>query len=95
MYGSEDGAVPATFEILYMIGWKPHESQVSVRGEVKNPAHIRARLWPQKMFDPLWASWSGGTEPHFIDSPVDPQVDVLALEKPNEGHGGRGDLLRG
>uniref|UniRef100_A0A3Q4HWH9 Arginine-hydroxylase NDUFAF5, mitochondrial n=1 Tax=Neolamprologus brichardi TaxID=32507 RepID=A0A3Q4HWH9_NEOBR len=28
MYGSEDGSVPATFEILYMIGWKPHESQV-------------------------------------------------------------------
>ncbi|RVE76793.1 hypothetical protein OJAV_G00012170 [Oryzias javanicus] len=27
MYGSEDGAVPATFQILYMIGWKPHESQ--------------------------------------------------------------------
>uniref|UniRef100_A0A6Q2Z4V4 NADH dehydrogenase [ubiquinone] 1 alpha subcomplex assembly factor 5 n=1 Tax=Esox lucius TaxID=8010 RepID=A0A6Q2Z4V4_ESOLU len=27
MYGSEDGSVPATFEILYMIGWKPHESQ--------------------------------------------------------------------
>ena len=31
MYGSEDGSVPATFEILYMIGWKPHESQVSAR----------------------------------------------------------------
>lgn len=28
MYGSEDGSVPATFQILYMIGWKPHESQV-------------------------------------------------------------------
>lgn len=28
MYGSEDGSVPATFDILYMIGWKPHESQV-------------------------------------------------------------------
>ncbi|XP_056264947.1 arginine-hydroxylase NDUFAF5, mitochondrial [Pseudoliparis swirei] len=27
MYGNEDGAVPATFDILYMIGWKPHESQ--------------------------------------------------------------------
>ncbi|TNN61486.1 NADH dehydrogenase [ubiquinone] 1 alpha subcomplex assembly factor 5 [Liparis tanakae] len=27
MYGNEDGSVPATFEILYMIGWKPHESQ--------------------------------------------------------------------
>ncbi|MBN3309190.1 NDUF5 hydroxylase, partial [Amia calva] len=27
MYGSEDGSVPATFQILYMIGWKPHESQ--------------------------------------------------------------------
>ncbi|KAK2817590.1 hypothetical protein Q5P01_025781 [Channa striata] len=28
MYGHDDGSVPATFEILYMIGWKPHESQV-------------------------------------------------------------------
>ncbi|XP_017260671.2 arginine-hydroxylase NDUFAF5, mitochondrial [Kryptolebias marmoratus] len=27
MYGGDDGAVPATFQILYMIGWKPHESQ--------------------------------------------------------------------
>ncbi|KAL4641389.1 NADH dehydrogenase ubiquinone 1 alpha subcomplex assembly factor 5 isoform X1 [Arapaima gigas] len=27
MYGNKDGSVPATFEILYMIGWKPHESQ--------------------------------------------------------------------
>ncbi|KAJ8394105.1 hypothetical protein AAFF_G00049100 [Aldrovandia affinis] len=27
MYGKEDGSVPATFQILYMIGWKPHESQ--------------------------------------------------------------------
>ncbi|XP_054882551.1 arginine-hydroxylase NDUFAF5, mitochondrial-like [Poeciliopsis prolifica] len=27
MYGNPDGSVPATFQILYMIGWKPHESQ--------------------------------------------------------------------
>lgn len=27
LYGNQDGSVPATFEILYMIGWKPHESQ--------------------------------------------------------------------
>uniref|UniRef100_A0A8D3C2T1 Uncharacterized protein n=1 Tax=Scophthalmus maximus TaxID=52904 RepID=A0A8D3C2T1_SCOMX len=27
MYGQEDESVPASFEILYMIGWKPHESQ--------------------------------------------------------------------
>ncbi|XP_028828253.1 arginine-hydroxylase NDUFAF5, mitochondrial [Denticeps clupeoides] len=27
MYGNEDGSVPATFEILHMIGWKPHRSQ--------------------------------------------------------------------
>ncbi|XP_078261786.1 arginine-hydroxylase NDUFAF5, mitochondrial isoform X1 [Rhinoraja longicauda] len=27
MYGNKDGSVPATFQILYMIGWKPHESQ--------------------------------------------------------------------
>ncbi|RXN00994.1 NADH dehydrogenase [ubiquinone] 1 alpha subcomplex assembly factor 5 [Acipenser ruthenus] len=28
MYGNEDGSVPATFQILYMIGWKPDSSQV-------------------------------------------------------------------
>uniref|UniRef100_A0A1A8MAZ6 Arginine-hydroxylase NDUFAF5, mitochondrial n=3 Tax=Nothobranchius TaxID=28779 RepID=A0A1A8MAZ6_9TELE len=27
MYGSNTGTVPASFHILYMIGWKPHESQ--------------------------------------------------------------------
>ncbi|XP_043912102.1 arginine-hydroxylase NDUFAF5, mitochondrial isoform X2 [Protopterus annectens] len=27
MYGNDDGSVPATFQIFYMIGWKPHESQ--------------------------------------------------------------------
>ncbi|XP_038071596.1 arginine-hydroxylase NDUFAF5, mitochondrial-like [Patiria miniata] len=27
MYGNEDGSVPATFQILYMIGWKPDASQ--------------------------------------------------------------------
>uniref|UniRef100_A0A8D0H3U9 Arginine-hydroxylase NDUFAF5, mitochondrial n=1 Tax=Sphenodon punctatus TaxID=8508 RepID=A0A8D0H3U9_SPHPU len=27
MYGNNDGTVPATFQIFYMIGWKFHESQ--------------------------------------------------------------------
>lgn len=27
MYGNPDGSIPATFDILYMIGWKPHGSQ--------------------------------------------------------------------
>lgn len=29
MYGNEDKTIPATFQIIYLIGWKPHESQVS------------------------------------------------------------------
>jgi len=28
MYGNEDGTVPATFQILYFIAWKPDISQV-------------------------------------------------------------------
>lgn len=28
MYGNEDGSIPATYQILYFIAWKPHESQV-------------------------------------------------------------------
>lgn len=27
LYGKEDGRVPATFQVVYMIGWCPHESQ--------------------------------------------------------------------
>ncbi|XP_077426419.1 arginine-hydroxylase NDUFAF5, mitochondrial [Vanacampus margaritifer] len=27
MYGKQDGSLPATFDVLYMIGWKPHRSQ--------------------------------------------------------------------
>lgn len=27
LYGEEDGSVPATFQVVYMIGWTPHESQ--------------------------------------------------------------------
>jgi len=26
-YRNPDGSIPATFDIFYMIGWKPHESQ--------------------------------------------------------------------
>ena len=30
MYGHKDKpAIPATFEVVYFIGWKPHPSQVS------------------------------------------------------------------
>ena len=27
MYGDAEGAVPATFQVLYLTGWSPHESQ--------------------------------------------------------------------
>jgi len=27
LYGNKDGSIPATFQIIYMIGWSPHESQ--------------------------------------------------------------------
>jgi NADH dehydrogenase [ubiquinone] 1 alpha subcomplex assembly factor 5 len=27
MYGNEDGTIPATFQIYFFIGWKPHPSQ--------------------------------------------------------------------
>lgn len=30
MYRNEDGSVPATYQIYYMIGWKYHESQVTL-----------------------------------------------------------------
>lgn len=28
MYGNEDGSIPATYRVLYFIGWKPDPSQV-------------------------------------------------------------------
>lgn len=30
MYGNEDSSVPATYQVLYFIGWKPDSSQVSL-----------------------------------------------------------------
>ena len=27
MYGNEDGSIPATFQVIYMIGWRPDETQ--------------------------------------------------------------------
>lgn len=27
IYGNKDGTIPATFQILYMIGWRPDPSQ--------------------------------------------------------------------
>jgi hypothetical protein len=27
MFGDADGRIPATFEVLYVVGWSPHESQ--------------------------------------------------------------------
>jgi NADH dehydrogenase [ubiquinone] 1 alpha subcomplex assembly factor 5 len=27
IYGNPDGSIPATFQVIHMIGWKPHESQ--------------------------------------------------------------------
>ena len=29
MYGNKDGSIPASYRILYFIGWKPDPSQVS------------------------------------------------------------------
>ena len=33
MYGNEDGTIPATYQILYFIAWKPDESQVIMLSE--------------------------------------------------------------
>jgi len=30
-YGNPDGSVPATFQVVYMVGWKPHSSQPSAK----------------------------------------------------------------
>ena len=34
MYGNDDGSIPATYQILYMIGWKPSDKQVRLFFEI-------------------------------------------------------------
>jgi hypothetical protein len=29
MYGNQDGSIPASYRVLYFIGWKPDPSQVT------------------------------------------------------------------
>ncbi len=31
MYGNEDGSIPANFQIIYMIAWKPDPTQVRIQ----------------------------------------------------------------
>jgi NADH dehydrogenase [ubiquinone] 1 alpha subcomplex assembly factor 5 len=37
LYGNEDGSVPATFQIIFFVGWKPSDSQPQplARGSAK------------------------------------------------------------
>lgn len=43
MYGNEDGSVPATYQILYLIGWKPDKSQPKPleRGSTPKGFHVK------------------------------------------------------
>lgn len=51
-FGSADGRVTATFEVMYMTGWHPHESQQKPlkrgSGEVNLADALQARKPPQK-----------------------------------------------
>jgi NADH dehydrogenase [ubiquinone] 1 alpha subcomplex assembly factor 5 len=29
LYGNDDGTIPATFQVIHLMGWKPDSSQVS------------------------------------------------------------------
>ncbi|CAM9587522.1 unnamed protein product [Ascophyllum nodosum] len=40
LYGEEDGTVQATFQIVYMIGWAPHESQPQPKRRGSGKARI-------------------------------------------------------
>lgn len=42
MYGTEEGHVPATFEVVHMVGWKPHPSQAKPlkRGSGEMPLQL-------------------------------------------------------
>lgn len=41
MYGNDDGSIPATFEILNLIGWKPHASQVYLLTIVNERTYLK------------------------------------------------------
>ncbi len=42
LYADEDGLIPATFQVIYMIGWTPHESQTKPLARGSATHHISA-----------------------------------------------------
>lgn len=44
LYGEEDGTIQATFQVVYMIGWAPHDSQPKPKrrgsGQVRECVHL-------------------------------------------------------
>jgi len=46
MFGAADGRVPATFQILYLTGWAPHESQQQALKPGQGEVSLAAALGP-------------------------------------------------
>lgn len=82
MYGNEDGSVPATFDILYMIGWKPHHSQVNPHPH--HPPQHSPFLSRQTRKPPPLLSSSNSLNVNSFCLFFSPCVFVCRQKQPNE-----------
>lgn len=44
LYGEEDGTVQATFQVVYMIGWAPHDSQPQPKRRGSGQVQVNSRM---------------------------------------------------
>ncbi|KAF2069972.1 hypothetical protein CYY_008710 [Polysphondylium violaceum] len=74
LYGNENGSIPATFQVIYLIGWSPHESQ-------QKP---KARGSATKHFSELDSTFSmklNQNSSSFVQQPPPQTIDTSSIDE--------------
>lgn len=64
MYGDADGSIPASFQVIYMVGWAPHESQQRPLARGSGQVSLKDLNLPEGMQLPKGAAEGLGLKPH-------------------------------
>ncbi|RHX96510.1 hypothetical protein DYB25_002222 [Aphanomyces astaci] len=103
MFGNEDGSVPVTFQVIYFIGWSPHQSQqkpkargsatVSLK-DLPTVHHSCQRKWRYAIRRPcsetLFAAISRWLAASKLDLPRIPKLTGTSMAKAVTSGGGGG-----
>ena len=75
MYGNDDGSIPASYRVLYFIGWKPDPSQVRDILLVEHSTKFHVGFFFNRFFEQKAPAQRGSANVSFKD------IDKVLAEK--------------